>query len=213
MKKLDMTKGQSNQSIHEGVWLLFTEFYHDKSKVIDIGCGSGDFLRRVKEINPESQIEGADAKSYSDEFLIREIDFNGKFPYGENTFDLITSIEVIEHIENSRHFLREILRVLRPGGKLILSTPNNESIRSLISFALRGYFSAFGPKDYPAHINPIFEFDIQNICSELSNANLQKVIYLDNGLVPGLAINWNSIFPFLKGKRFSDNFIMVIEKR
>lgn len=57
------------------------------------------------------------------------------FPYDDNTFDLVTWCEVIEHLtENPVHALSEIYRVLKPGGVLVLSTPNASRADSIVNF-------------------------------------------------------------------------------
>lgn len=57
------------------------------------------------------------------------------FPYPDNTFDLVTWSEVIEHLtENPVHTLAEIHRVLRPGGRLVISTPNATRADSIANF-------------------------------------------------------------------------------
>ncbi len=59
------------------------------------------------------------------------------FPYPDNTFDVVTWCEVIEHLtENPVHALAEIHRVLKPGGALVLSTPNASRADSIINFLL-----------------------------------------------------------------------------
>ncbi|MBE0608368.1 MAG: methyltransferase domain-containing protein, partial [Dehalococcoidia bacterium] len=59
------------------------------------------------------------------------------FPYPDNTFDVVTWCEVIEHLtENPVHTLAEIHRVLKPGGALVLSTPNASRADSIVNFLL-----------------------------------------------------------------------------
>lgn len=58
-----------------------------------------------------------------------------RFPYDDNTFDLVTWCEVIEHLtENPVHTLAEIHRVLKPGGVLVISTPNASRADSIVNF-------------------------------------------------------------------------------
>lgn len=59
------------------------------------------------------------------------------FPYPDNSFDVVTWCEVIEHLtENPVHTLAEIHRVLKPGGALVLSTPNASRSDSIVNFLL-----------------------------------------------------------------------------
>ncbi len=60
-----------------------------------------------------------------------------RFPYPDGSFDLVTWCEVIEHLtENPVHTLAEIHRVLKPGGALVLSTPNASRADSIVNFLL-----------------------------------------------------------------------------
>jgi SAM-dependent methyltransferase len=68
---------------------------------------------------------------------------NARLPFADATFDLVTSLEGIEHVENHFLMLRELGRVTRPGGHLILSTPNICSLEDRLKFVLRGSFYRF----------------------------------------------------------------------
>lgn len=91
-----------------------------------------------------------------------------KLLYNDNTFDLITFTEVIEHIENHRLTLSEISRVLKPGGYVILSTPNILNLKSRVRFLFCGFWNLFGPlkvgdrkiESTGGNINPIHYFYI-----------------------------------------------------
>ncbi len=83
-----------------------------------------------------------------------EIDlFNAEkdpFPYPDESFDTVLCCELIEHlVEDPMHMMSEINRILKPGGHLVLTTPNIGSLRS-ISGILLGYHPAF----FPAYIRP-----------------------------------------------------------
>lgn len=99
-------------------------------KLLEVGCGEG---RGVEELLPL-------AESYIGLDKIGEVIqmLQAKFPgvdfrqavippfqdFQSDTFDTIVSFQVIEHIPNDRLFLQEIYRMLKPGGKAIISTPN-----------------------------------------------------------------------------------------
>ncbi len=67
-------------------------------------------------------------------------DLNQELPWPEATFDAVLSVEGIEHLENRYLFLREARRILRPGGVLIVTTPNIVSLRSRVRFFGSGFY-------------------------------------------------------------------------
>jgi len=97
-------------------------------KVLDLGCGTGSFIKFLNKKNKE--IEGVEisekvAKIGQNQGLkIKISDLHQTFPYNKNTFNTITAGEIIEHIYDTDFFLKEIKRILKPNGFLILSTPN-----------------------------------------------------------------------------------------
>jgi SAM-dependent methyltransferase len=87
-------------------------------------------------------------------------------PYADAQFDAVTCSEVIEHLENFRALLREAHRVLKPGGVLVLTTPNVLNAYSRLRYVASGFANLFGPlpvgndKLYSTggHISPIAYF-------------------------------------------------------
>jgi SAM-dependent methyltransferase len=71
---------------------------------------------------------------------------NVRLPFPDATFDLVTSLEGIEHVENHFLMLREFGRVTKPGGHLVLSTPNICSLEERLKFLVRGTFYRFIPR-------------------------------------------------------------------
>jgi ubiquinone/menaquinone biosynthesis C-methylase UbiE len=102
---------------------------------------------------------------------IKRGDLSHSLPYADESFDYITCIEGLEHIENPHQALREFSRILRPGGQLILSIPNTLNIEERFKWLLYGYTSHFKPlsreclktlsaefigaEEIALHINPI----------------------------------------------------------
>ena len=94
---------------------------------LDVGSGTGQLLRLVRQRYPLRSF-GCD---YTDKFVegaglnIDIVDLNRQpLPYGDRRFTLVTCVETIEHLENYRQLIREVYRVLRPGGVAVFSTPN-----------------------------------------------------------------------------------------
>src|SRR5260370_32500224 len=72
-----------------------------------------------------------------------DADLNQTFPFEDATFDVAMAVEILEHLENPRSFLRELARVLKPGGRAIVSTPNLTSLLSRVLFAACGQWDLF----------------------------------------------------------------------
>ncbi|MDB6077814.1 MAG: hypothetical protein JWO82_1561, partial [Akkermansiaceae bacterium] len=140
-------------------------------------------------------------------------DLNLPLPVEPSSFDVVTSSEVIEHLENSRAICREWFRVLRPGGTLILSTPNCESWRSLLSLVFQGHFAAFNHQNYPAHITALLQLDLRRILTEAGFKEI-SFNFVPSGGIPKLGrLTWQAISGgLLKGRRFSDNLVAVARK-
>ena len=69
-----------------------------------------------------------------------EANLDAPLPWRNGTFDAVFSTEGIEHLENQFAFLRELHRVLKPGGTLLLTTPNITALRSRTRFFASGFF-------------------------------------------------------------------------
>lgn len=213
------SKGTSGEEIYNEVIAQILSYYDTTSalEILDLGCGEGNMLKIIENVFPNFRCTGADYIDFTDRMstkatFVRQ-DFNQDFAtYLLNRFDLVIVLEIIEHLENGRHLFRQVLRSLKKGGRALVSTPNVESIRSIISYIVRGHHSAFGPKDYPAHISYYTEFDLKNILGEIGQLNLEKIVYIKNGRIPGSKLQWKKIIPFLSGKRFSDNFLLIFNK-
>lgn len=101
-------------------------------KILDVGCGLGYGSKIIKNI--ENQITGIDVDKHSIDYAKKNygnfadfLVYDGKkIPFPDEYFNLVYSLEVIEHIDVNHHraFYNEIKRVLKRNGTLIISTPN-----------------------------------------------------------------------------------------
>jgi SAM-dependent methyltransferase len=134
-----------------GVHSRFLEYFKKQEKdpskkVLDLGAGQGALSQRLHRMGYE--VSACDL--FPENFKYKgvncdRVDVTEVFPYTHDIFDLVIAIEVTEHILDHENFFKEINRILKPGGKLYISTPNILSLKSRVRFLFRGFPYAFKP--------------------------------------------------------------------
>jgi SAM-dependent methyltransferase len=138
---------------------------------LDIGAGHGQLIGMLHDRFgfESSAIDYTDTLMQRDGQKVDIVDLNkDSLPYPDNHFDVVTLTEVIEHIEHDRDVLREIHRVTKPDGLVVVTTPNILNLNSRLRFMWFGFWNLFGPLPVKhselystgGHINPISLFYI-----------------------------------------------------
>lgn len=111
--------------------------------LLDVGCADGSFLFRYLDYKPElfHGIEASPslkAQAEARGIKVTAVDLNGVWPYADNMFDVVHCAQVIEHLHNTRLFVQEMRRVLKPGGTALVTSENLTSFLNLGAMAM-GY--------------------------------------------------------------------------
>ena len=140
---------------------------NNNTKLLDIGCGRGtlkyflntDVVLYGVDISKKAILEAQKIYAKAD-----VVDLNSeKLPYEENAIDIVTALDVIEHVFDPLFFLREIHRVLKPGGQLVLSTPNILQERLLKSLVHSKRFPKTSGDSFPYDGGHIHFFTYQDV--------------------------------------------------
>lgn len=110
----------------------FASRFVRNKRVLDVACGEGYGASALSKANAQSVI-GVDISEEAVRHARNKYGIDARLgnaenlPLASNSIDLIVSFETIEHIADQEAFLKECVRVLVPGGKLIISTPNKDA--------------------------------------------------------------------------------------
>lgn len=209
--------GKSGFSVRSKVINTLKNLNTDHKFLLDFGSGKGELLQILFKTFKFKKLCGIDlykkSKKLSNKIDWIKTDLNNNIKL-KNKFDFIICTEVIEHLENPRQTLRNIHDLMKPKSTLILTMPNNESIRALVAIIFGGHFALFLGNSYPAHITALLKLDLIRICKEIGFSNL-SFFYTDNGCVPKFTrLTWQNLsYGLLKGKYFSDNILMIAKKK
>jgi SAM-dependent methyltransferase len=209
-------KGYSPEPIRGVAWELAGR--HAGGHVLDVGSGEGGWIERLRR-NPEvARVTAVDIVD-DGAGLLGGVEFHlldvssSPLPCASESVDWVFAVELIEHLANPRHFMKEAHRCLKAGGKLLITTPCNESVTARLSFLFRGYFPAFCEHDYrlSGHITPVTELDIKRMAHEVGCGDV-KFSYPLPGRIPKSRVEWQQIFPGLRGKLWSDTLFALLTK-
>jgi SAM-dependent methyltransferase len=122
-----------------------------KGSVLDIGCN-----RPNPYLNDAVGIDYLNVPKHSNYKKIVKADVNKGLPFKDNSFDNVLAGEIIEHLDNPLGFVKECYRILKPKGKLILTTPN-------VYYYLGLLFRIFRDKPNPDHIIEIPHYSLKKL--------------------------------------------------
>lgn len=208
------TKGTSRDAVYEMVARGLDRRGISGRQIIDVGCGAGRLYPFVH--SRFQNYVGVDVVEYDGfpaeaDFVRLDLD-NNTIPMPEGCADVVVAVETIEHLENPRQFVRQLTRLAKPEGWVIVTTPNQLNLLSLSTLLVRHRFAAFQEADYPAHITALLEVDLQRIFAECGIAGTE-IEYSLSGRIPRTALPFPKILSRIFPRAFSDNVLAVGRKK
>jgi len=97
-----------------------------RPRILDVGCGTGANLLMLSKYGDAEGVDvSEDALAFCRERGLENVKLGAaeQLPYDDGTFDLVTALDVVEHLDDDLAGLREMRRVLRPGGRVLLFVP------------------------------------------------------------------------------------------
>jgi 2-polyprenyl-3-methyl-5-hydroxy-6-metoxy-1,4-benzoquinol methylase len=135
--------GRSDAAIYRMVGNALAARGVKGGRVIDVGCGHGAPWTHLKD--RFSEYVGVDVVRYDGfpedgTFVAFDLDA-GSVPLDDATGDVVIAVETVEHLENPRAFVRDLVRLAKPGGWVVVTTPNQLSWLSLSTLLAKKQFS------------------------------------------------------------------------
>ena len=145
---------------HRAAVEVIQRYCNKNARLLDFGCYEGAMIARLHDAG-FAEVEGTDLTSHFSNaaFPFTQADLNLSFSreFGGKEYDALMVSEVIEHLDNPRHFLSECRAILKEGGIVVVTTPNIAFFEGRIKFLLTGELWGFGKKNYASqrHITAI----------------------------------------------------------
>jgi SAM-dependent methyltransferase len=204
------SRGTSNRDIYEMVARVLERHDIAGGTFVDVGCGAGDLRRFLG--NRFGRYVGVDAVRYDGlpedlEFHAGDLDGDGQLAPSAIA-DVVAAVETIEHLENPRRLVREMVRIAKPRGWVVVTTPNQLSWLSLATLLAKQRFSAFQDSHYPAHISALLEVDLLRIFAECGLQDIETR-FSEQGRIVFTARHYPRMLARLAPRRFSDNMLII----
>lgn len=201
--------GASGEAIYRMVAAAIAARHPGGGTLLDAGCGSGRLWPFVR--GRFDRYLGVDAVRYDGfpaegEFHAADLDAQA-LPFA-GAAEVVAAVETIEHLENPRAFVRALARAARPGGWVIVTTPNQLSLLSRATLVARGEHNAFREASYPAHITALLEVDLRRIAAECGLEEV-AVEFSGSGRLPGTGRHYPRWLSRLWPRGLSDNLLLA----
>lgn len=205
--------GSSHDAIYRMVDRALAERAISGGRLVDVGCGSAGLWRVLApRFGSYCGLDAVRYQGFPIDVEFRQVDLDAaRWPVARGEADAVTAVETIEHLENPWAFMRLLVDLVRPGGWVVVTTPNQLSVLSLATLIVKRRFSSFQDSHYPAHRTALIEVDLRRAAGECGLESV-GVLYSHAGRVP--LTPWH--YPAALARRFpralSDNLLIIGRK-
>lgn len=158
----------------------------DNKKILDIGCGAGNLIKEIREKNKNCKLIGIDFNININKLSINGVELKVEdvtnLSFKDNSFDIVYALDTLEHIKEIELAIKQIKRVLKPNGKLIISGPTESIFYKFCRFLTKGTLSKKNGPGTGSHYYSINE--------------INKVI-IKNNFIKRIKINLPRFFPLV----------------
>jgi 2-polyprenyl-3-methyl-5-hydroxy-6-metoxy-1,4-benzoquinol methylase len=208
--------------LHARAFKIFRCHVSAGARVLDLGSGAGAWAQRLHDAAYDVTACDLELPPQAFPFSYLKLDLQRNFSesFSPESFDAVSMLEVIEHVENPRHVIRQIRPLLRNGGILLLSTPNASGLYSRVRFFFTGKMSMFTDEAYVAsgHITPLTAWQLEKIFAENDLTAVERRFH-DAPFLPPRSIGdvakiaaWLLARPFTFGTVGGQNILYVVRK-
>ena len=177
-----------------------------RGRTLDVGTGTGEYLERFPAGSVGTDISQKNISIVREKGLgIVNADFNERLPFDDRTFDTVFCSHVLEHIDSPLGLLKEMNRVLKETGHLVLALPSEVTFVNLFT---KGY--------YKGHTGHLYGFSAQSINSLFKQADFETKLLRYNFPLINRFVNLNLIAQKIVGvtaQYFSTMYWIVGQKK
>jgi 2-polyprenyl-3-methyl-5-hydroxy-6-metoxy-1,4-benzoquinol methylase len=184
-----------------------------RGTLVDVGCGIGRFREVASDL--VTSYVGVDVVRHpglSQDATFHQADLDrDTIPVSNGSADIVAAIETIEHLESAPRFVREIARIVKPGGWVVITTPNQLSLLSLLCLMVKGRFVAFQDDYYPVHRTALLPIDLVRLATDCGLTR-PELAFTCSGRMPLTAAHYPESLSRMFPQGMSDNVLLIAQR-
>ena len=166
------------------------------SRILDWGCGDGSLINLLRKFGLNCFGIDAYKQNLDDPQVSAATIEMADFPNGY--FDIITCFHVLEHLADPLTSIKSALRLIKPGGVMVVEVPNLDSV------GFRIFKNRWQPLEIPTHLNHFTPITLQRLFQFAGKTKILKMDFFSHRISPSALVL--SMFPFLSPRRIRKKY-------